>query len=111
MRWDRWSAAQLNLNAYFQPDISLLAQRPVPSLKVDGDRVSVRSSRGLKLWGAGRDGLPWVFEELKAPQTDLSLSIEALRKQIGTTEPFEITAFDADGRRSTVKIPASKSEE
>jgi hypothetical protein len=105
MRWDKFSAARLNLNPFFQSDAKKAPAGEAPKITIANGTVTIESSVGLKLWGADRDDTPAVFEELKNAPKKVELNVDDLRKRLGTDKPFRITAIDGNGRQTVFDTP------
>ncbi len=107
MRWDAYSAAKLNLNPWFSADGQQQAESAGPKITVKADEVTIESSPGIQLWGVDRDDTTAVFETTKESPKTLTLSLENLRKRLGTTKEFRVTAIDANGRQTVFDVPAA----
>ncbi|AIE88078.1 matrixin family metalloprotease [Fimbriimonas ginsengisoli] len=100
-RWDKYSAAKLNWNPYFQPDLVRDTTSAAPSIRVDGDQVVITAASGIRVWGADRDDTTPVFSEfLKDAPTEVTTSLKELREKFKS--PYRITVVDTAGRQVTI---------
>jgi hypothetical protein len=100
-RWDKFSAAKLNWNPYFQPDLAATPGGMAPTLRIDGDQVFISAPAGIRVWGADRDDTTAYFSEfLKDAPREVKIPLKDLRDRFKT--PYRITVVDTDGRQVTI---------
>ncbi len=103
-RWDSFHASRLNWSPWFQPDGKdggEFDRTNPPTIKIDGDKVTVESMRGIRTAGAELDDKFPSFKEFKldAPKV-VTFSLDELRKAIKSDSKVRITAIDTEGNQT-----------
>jgi len=105
-RWDAFMAARLNFNPYFQPDPPEPAKGASPTIKKDGDVITVSAEAGIRVWGTERDDTPAQFTEFRTtvgPKT-LTLSEKELIAKLGGDKPYRLTVIDDRGEQTVIDV-------
>ncbi|CAN5386487.1 metallopeptidase [soil metagenome] len=104
MRWSPYFATRLSYSPWFQADGTARKSEDEPTIKVDGDVISVTSPKGIKVWGADRDDIAPVWGEIKGSETTKSFSIADLRKRLATDKEFRFSIVDSWGQIANVDV-------
>lgn len=102
--WDPFEAAQLNWSPWFQPDATPFDRSNAPTIKIEGDVITIHAEHGIRVAGAELDDRPPFFQEFlkPAPPTSLTFSLKELREKIHSEKGVRITVIDSEGNRTAL---------
>lgn len=100
--WDPFEVAQLNWSPWFQPDAKPFDTSNPPTIKVEGDVVTIHAEHGIRAAGAELDDKSPFFQEFldATPPKSLTFSLKELKEKIHSDKGARITAIDSEGNRT-----------